>query len=96
VKQVVESGGGECAVQRRRQPEGDQGEGEHAAQTLHGWKRKVGGSVVNSPGGDGVRLRKARGGEARREPPRGGVARKGVGCFTRVSRVDPDGPDQQR
>jgi hypothetical protein len=43
VKEVVEAGGFERAMQGRRQPEGDQGEGENAAQTLHGTEK---GGVV--------------------------------------------------
>ena len=43
VKEIGEAGGFERAVQGRRQPKGDQGEGENAAQTLHGTKR---GGVV--------------------------------------------------
>ena len=36
VKEFVESGGFEVAVQRRRQPEGGEGEGENATQARHG------------------------------------------------------------
>lgn len=47
VKEFVEAGGLEVAVQRRRQPEGQQSEGEEATQTVHARTEREAGRVVN-------------------------------------------------